>query len=71
MDSGWTGRDARSQAGLLQPLRHAVQLEKRQVLKKYLELAPDGEHAREVRQMLDYLATLAALADSANKTKKN
>jgi tetratricopeptide (TPR) repeat protein len=40
-----------------------------EVLKKYLELAPDGEHAREVRQMLDYLATLAALADSANKTK--
>jgi tetratricopeptide (TPR) repeat protein len=40
-------------------------------LKKYLELAPDGEHAREVRQMLEYLATIKTLAENADKTKKN
>jgi tetratricopeptide (TPR) repeat protein len=29
-----------------------------EALKKYLELAPDGEHAKEVREMLNYLAAL-------------
>jgi tetratricopeptide (TPR) repeat protein len=29
-----------------------------EALKKYLELAPDGGHAREVREMLNYLAAL-------------
>jgi tetratricopeptide (TPR) repeat protein len=40
-------------------------------LKKYLELAPEGEHATEVRQMLEYLAVLAKHADSGNHTNKN
>jgi tetratricopeptide (TPR) repeat protein len=40
-------------------------------LKKYLELAPDGEHAREVRQMLDYLAALAKHVDSAKHANNN
>jgi len=38
-------------------------------LKKYLELAPDGEHAKEVRATLNYLSVLANAA--AGKTKKN
>jgi tetratricopeptide (TPR) repeat protein len=29
-----------------------------EALKKYLELAPDGEHAKEVREILNYLAAL-------------
>jgi tetratricopeptide (TPR) repeat protein len=40
-------------------------------LKKYLELAPDGEHAKEVRQMLEYLAVLEKHADSANHANNN
>jgi tetratricopeptide (TPR) repeat protein len=40
-------------------------------LKKYLELAPDGEHAKEVRQMLEYLAVLGKHADSANHANNN
>jgi tetratricopeptide (TPR) repeat protein len=39
-----------------------------EALKKYLELAPDGEHAKEVREMLNYLS---ALAKAAGGTKKN
>jgi tetratricopeptide (TPR) repeat protein len=38
-----------------------------EALKKYLELAPEGEHASEVRQMLEYLAVLAKRADSAGQ----
>lgn len=40
-----------------------------EALKKYLELAPDGEHAKEVRAMLNYLSALVNAA--AGKTKKN
>ena len=40
-------------------------------LKKYLELAPDGEHAKEVRQMLEYLAVVGKHADSANHANNN
>jgi tetratricopeptide (TPR) repeat protein len=40
-------------------------------LKKYLELAPEGEHAGDVRQMLDYLAALAKRAESGSHTDKN
>lgn len=40
-----------------------------EALKKYLELAPDGEHAKEVRAMLNYLSALANAA--AGNTKKN
>lgn len=39
-----------------------------EALKKYLELAPDGEHAKEVRAMLNYLS---ALDKAAAGTKKN
>jgi hypothetical protein len=42
-----------------------------EALKKYLKLAPDGEHAREVRQMPEYLAATKTLAENTNKTKKN
>jgi len=42
-----------------------------EALKKYLELAPDGEHAREVRQMLEYLAVLTKHAESGNPASKN
>ncbi len=40
-----------------------------EALKKYLELSPDGEHANEVRQMLNYLAALGRAA--AGNAKKN
>jgi len=40
-----------------------------EALKKYLELSPDGEHANEVRQMLNYLAALERAA--AGNAKKN
>jgi len=40
-----------------------------EALQKYLELAPDGEHAKEVRATLNYLSVLANAA--AGKTKKN
>jgi tetratricopeptide (TPR) repeat protein len=40
-----------------------------ETLKKYLELAPDGEHAAEVREMLNYLAALTNAA--AGNAKKN
>jgi tetratricopeptide (TPR) repeat protein len=39
-------------------------------LKKYLELAPDGEHAAEVRQMLEYLSVLTKRAESSTSTDK-
>jgi tetratricopeptide (TPR) repeat protein len=42
-----------------------------EALEKYLELAPDGEHAKEVRQMLEYLAVLRKHADSANHANNN
>jgi tetratricopeptide (TPR) repeat protein len=43
-----------------------------EALKKYLELAPNGEHAAEVREMLNYISALTnAAAPDANKTKKN
>jgi tetratricopeptide (TPR) repeat protein len=43
-----------------------------EALKKYLELAPDGEHAAEVREMLNYISALTnAAASNADKTKKN
>jgi len=38
-----------------------------EALKKYLELAPEGEHAGEVRQMLEYLAVSAKHADSGSQ----
>jgi tetratricopeptide (TPR) repeat protein len=38
-----------------------------EALKKYLELAPDGEHAREVRQILEYLAVLTKRAESSSQ----
>jgi len=38
-----------------------------EALKRYLELAPEGEHAAEVRQMLEYLAVSAKHADSGNQ----
>ena len=40
-----------------------------EALNKYLELAPDGEHAKEVRAMLNYLSALASAA--ARATQKN
>jgi tetratricopeptide (TPR) repeat protein len=40
-----------------------------EALKKYLELAPDGEHAKEAREMLNYLSALANAA--ATQSKKN
>ena len=40
-----------------------------EALKKYLELAPDGGHAAEVREMLNYLAALGRA--TAGDTKKN
>jgi len=42
-----------------------------EALKKYLKLATDGEHAREVRQMPEYLAATKTLAENTNETKKN
>jgi hypothetical protein len=43
-----------------------------EALKKYLELAPDGEHAAEVREMLNYISALTnAAAANADKAKKN
>lgn len=43
-----------------------------EALKKYLELAPDGEHAAEVREMLNYISALTnAAASNADKMKKN
>jgi tetratricopeptide (TPR) repeat protein len=39
-----------------------------EALNKYLELAPDGDHAAEIRQMLNYLAALGrATAGATNK----
>jgi hypothetical protein len=43
----------------------------RRSLKEISELATDGEHAREVRQMPEYLATTKTLAENTNETKKN
>ena len=40
-----------------------------EALNKYLELAPDGDHASEVREMLNYLAALGRA--TARDTKKN
>jgi len=40
-----------------------------EALNKYLELAPDGDHAAEVREMLNYLAALGRA--TARDTKKN
>jgi tetratricopeptide (TPR) repeat protein len=40
-------------------------------LKKYLELAPEGEHASEVRRMLEYLGVPAKHAESGNQSNKN
>jgi len=40
-----------------------------EALNKYIELAPDGDHAAEVRQMLNYLAALGRA--TAGNTKKN
>ena len=40
-----------------------------EALNKYLELAPDGDHAAEVREMLNYLAALGRA--TAGDTKKN
>ena len=40
-------------------------------MKKYLKLATDGEHAREVRKMPGYLAATKTLAENTNETKKN
>jgi tetratricopeptide (TPR) repeat protein len=42
-----------------------------EALQKYLELAPEGEHAREVRQMLEYLAALTKHAENADHANKN
>jgi tetratricopeptide (TPR) repeat protein len=42
-----------------------------EALKKYLELAPNGEHAAEVREMLEYLAVLTKNAENGNRTNKN
>jgi tetratricopeptide (TPR) repeat protein len=40
-------------------------------LKKYLELAPEGEHASEVRRMLEYLTVPAKHEDSVNHANQN
>jgi len=40
-----------------------------EALNKYLELAPDGDHAAEAREMLNYLAALGRA--TAGNTKKN
>lgn len=40
-----------------------------EALKKYLELAPDGEHAKEVRATLNYLSVLANAAAGNSKKK--
>jgi hypothetical protein len=36
--------------------KFVISAETRQALQKYLELAPDGPHAADVKQMLDYAA---------------
>lgn len=36
-------------------------------MKRYLELAPEGEHAKEVRAMLNYLSALAKAAEGTKK----
>jgi tetratricopeptide (TPR) repeat protein len=38
-----------------------------EALKRYLELAPEGEHAAEVRQMLEYLAVSAKPSESGGR----